>query len=301
MLRFVRDVLFFLALQGIVLAWIWHACPRRDDHYAAATIDKRRLLAQTPPPRVIAVGGSSVSFGFDSRPWLGGGLAPVNMGHDRGLGLPFMLAQVRDALAPGDLVVVSPEYELLFRPAIDGSVITYLEHDPSSVRYIGFDTGRRLCDQTLPWIARKLRCALHQVSTDPQLLFSRASFDEYGDFAAHRGLPPRPHRPLPIDWPSPETMDVDRAIALLDDFAAHCRVVGAHCVFAFAPLRRSEYDSARASADRLDERFAATLDLPIVLSVAAAVVPDADFFDAGPHLTEPAARRRTVRLQAAVR
>lgn len=301
MTRFVRDVLLFLALQGAVMAWIWRVCPRRDDHYAAATIDKRRLLAETPPPRIIAVGGSSVSFGFDSRLWLGRGLEPVNMGHDRGLGLPFMLAQVRGTLDAGDVVVISPEYELLFDPAIDGSVITYLEHDPPSLRYVDLDTARRLCDDGLPWIGRKLRCALHQATVDPQLLFSRASFDEHGDFAAHRGQPPRTHQPLPISWPSPASMDVARSVALLDDFGAHCRVVGARCVFAFAPLRRSDYEAAMASADRLGELITATLDLPIVLSIEAAIAPDADFFDAGPHLTEEAARRRTSRLQAALR
>lgn len=301
MTRFIRDVLLFLALQGIVFTWVWRACPRREDHYAAATIDKRLLLAATPPPRIIAVGGSSVSFGFDSRQWLGSGLAPVNMGHDRSLGLRFMLAQVRGALAAGDVVVISPEYELLFDPDIDGSLITYLEHDPTSIRYIGLHTARQLCDQGLSWIGRKLRCALHQATTDPQLLFSRTSFDAHGDFAAHRGQPPRPHEPLSTPWPAPSTMDVTRSIELLDDLAGHCRAVGARCVFAFAPLRRSQYDAATASARRLDELVANEIDLPIVLSVEQATAPDEDFFDAGPHLVEDAARRRTARLRAALR
>ncbi len=293
---FVIRTLAFIALQAAIFVAVWRACPRRDDHYAAATRDKRIHLATAASPRVVFVGGSSVSFGFDSRVFAGTDYTPVNMGHNRSLGLSFMLRQAAAGMNKGDVVVVSPEYELLWGEPVDAALVTHLEHDPQSAAYVDIRTGQRLCDAGLSWIAGKLRCALHQVSTDPVLLFSRASFDDSGDFVAHRGKPRRGGAPLVTQWPEPDAVDIDDALAELEAFAQTCREVEARCVLAFAPLRASVYADNRALVDGVAERVMAAAVLPVVLTARQARYPDDAFFDAGPHLTESAARNRTQRL-----
>lgn len=300
MRHFVIRALAFAALQAVVLWWVWSACPRDDEHYAAASTDKRRRLATASSPRIVFVGGSSASFGFDSRVFASSGYTPVNLGHNRGLGLSFMLEQAAAGLREGDVVIVSPEYELLWTAGVDDTLITHIEHDPPSLAYVDWQTGRRLCDAGLPWLARKLRCALHQLPTDPQLLFSRHSFDASGDFAAHRGHPPRMHDPLWPPWPDPAALDVEAALDQLDAFARRCRNVGARCGFAFAPLRRARYEAGRESIAVLEARLEARASLPVVLNPADGVHPGDAFFDAGPHLVESAARHRTERLRKAL-
>jgi hypothetical protein len=300
MRRFAVEAILFIGLQAFVMAVVWFACPRRADHYAAASLDKRGRLESAERPRLIFVGGSSVSFGFDSREVEGTGWSAVNMGHNASLGLSFMLAQVRGALEPGDIVVVAPKYDLLWRRGTYETIITHIEYDPVSIAYVDFDTRRRLCDGGFVWVARKLRCALHQMGTEPDIAFSRGSFDATGDFTAHRGKQPRPRVPRPQPWPDPDALDLDHAFEDLDVFASHCDAVGARCVFAFAPLRRGEFDANRATVERIERMVGESVRLPIVLSVGESLYPEDDFFDAGPHLTEAAARVRTRRLLAAL-
>jgi hypothetical protein len=177
MRRFILSALAFALVQAAILAWVWRGCPRRADHYAAAAIDKRALVRAAPSPRLILVGGSSVSFGYDSRLLTHDSeLHPVNMGHDSKFGLPFMLAQTRAHLQPGDIVLVAPEYPLLWESGLDQSLITALEHDPASLAYVEARTAQYLCDRGLNWVGGKLRCALHQVTTEAPLDYLARAF-----------------------------------------------------------------------------------------------------------------------------
>jgi len=293
MKRFVLHVLTFLVLQSVVAAVVWWACPHDQDHYAAATGDKRRHLAACPSPRIIFVGGSSVAFGFDSRVAAQAGLHPVNMGHNRSLGLRFMLAQVRGALRRGDVVVVSPEYSLLWKPGVDETLITHLEYDLPSLANLDARTGRRLIDEGLPWAASKVRCAAHQVSTHAPIEYTRRAFDASGDFARHRGTPARPHTFTPVPWPAPQAARLDESLTLLAEFGQACEAAGARCVYAFAPLRRGQYESNAATVERVARVVRARSGLQIVIPLHEAIYEHDAYYDAGPHLMPSAATART--------
>lgn len=293
MRRFLLEMMAFVALQAVVAAAIWRSCPRREDHYAAATGDKRRHLERCASPRIIFVGGSSAAFGFDSRVAAAAGLQPVNMGHNRSLGLRFMLGQVRDGLRAGDIVVVSPEYELLWKAGVDSTLVTHLEYDPPSLVAVDFETGRRLMDRGLPWVAGKVRCAVHQVSTAAPIGYTRDAFDERGDFASHRGKAAQPHAFEPVAWPEPEALQLEDGLELLAGFGETCERAGARCVFAFSPIRRAQFeaneDTVRAVSRAVTERGG----LEVVLPLEAAVFEHGAYYDAGPHLMPEAATART--------
>lgn len=293
MRRFVFEVLAFLLLQLSLLAAVWWQCPRDPEHYAAAAIDKRHRITEAGSPRLIVVGGSSVSFGIDSRVIAQRGWVPVNMGHNVGLGLSFMLAQVEAHLRTGDVVVVAPEYSLLWRGPADASLVTLLEHDPSSVRYLDGPACGRIVEGGFRWLGDKLRCALEGRTTDPEIFYSRRSFDETGDFVLHRGQPRRPHEPLPMGWPAEPSADFGRALERLETFADRCDDTGARCVFAFAPLRQDHFDAHAEEIARLRQRLGEGMRLPVVLEPNESVYPGAQFYDAGEHLVEEAAAART--------
>jgi len=294
---FLLRALTFVALQMLIGVAVWFGCPRQSDHYAAASIDKRQRLASAPSPRIVFVGGSSTSFGFDSRVFGDTKYTSVNMGHNRGLGLPFMVRQAAAGLRQGDLVIVSPEYELLWGEGSDRTLITHIEHDPACARYLNFETTQRLMDGGLIWLALKLRCALHNSATDPVLLFTRSSFDASGDFAAHRGKPRRPHTAALGGWPEADALNAQPAIAELNWMADRCDEVGARCVFAFAPLREERHQIAADSARRLEALIRAGSRLAVVLSIEDSLHPGSEFFDIGAHLVESAATSRTQQLR----
>lgn len=243
------------------------------------------------------MGGSSVAFSYDSRLLAeGSSFHPVNMGHDIELSLSFMLSQTGAHLRPGDVVVVAPEYPLLWGPSVDHSLITVLEHDPRSLSYVDPRTGQRLCDRGLNWIAGKLRCALYQVETEVVLGYRRTSFDEVGDFVEHRGKPSLGQEPLPLSSPN-AGVDLSDAVEKLDAFGRRCEDLGVTCLFTYAPLRRSHYEQAPQAVAELHRRLRESLRIPVVGEPVDAVYPDEDFYDAGWHLTDEAARRHTLKLR----
>ncbi|MFV8749269.1 hypothetical protein ACNOYE_01830 [Nannocystaceae bacterium ST9] len=299
MRRFLAHLLAFVALQAVILVLVWRSCPRDEGHYMAATIDKHARLRAAASPRLILVGGSNMGFSVDSRAFVerGLGLAPVNMGLNDGLGLDFMLAEVAGQLRAGDVVIVAPETSLYWTGSRNDAIWAVLEHRPASVGCLSPTTARELSDQGLHFLARKVRCAVHQVGLDSDLanVYRRDSFDEYGDFVAHRGLAGKHEATIDRPWPPLATLDFDPAIARLREFADTCARAHARCYLAWSPTRRFQYDHQRELFAALEARLR-ELDLPMLESSAEAVFADDQFFDRGPHLTGDAAARRSARL-----
>lgn len=105
------------------------------DSYLAGVFEKRDLLETTPSSKIILVGGSNVAFGFNSRIISEGtGLPVVNAGLQGGLGLRFTINEVKPYINPGDIVLISPEYENLFMCLNGGEVLSQMMIvDPASL------------------------------------------------------------------------------------------------------------------------------------------------------------------------
>ena len=299
MRRFLLHLFAFAVLQAVVGAWVWSQCPTDPDHYMAATIDKHARLRGASRPRLILVGGSSMGFGLDSRVFLDHGLelAPVNMGLNDGLGLNFMLAETADQLGVGDVVIVAPETHLYWHGSRDDTLWAVLEHRPASVACLSGKSARELSDQGLHFLSRKLRCAAHQVAMDSVLatIYRRGSFDEFGDFVAHRDQPRKSQAPLEQAWPAANSTTYDEAATELGAFATRCRLARARCFLAWSPTRREQFERGSAVFSVLLDTLR-SVDLPMLESPDEAIFADEDFFDRGPHLTGEAATRRSTRL-----
>lgn len=301
MRRFVTHALLFGLLQVAVLVALWRACPDDPDHYMAATLDKHARLRAAASPRVIFVGGSSVGFSIDSRPFAALGLAPVNMGLNDGLGLAFMLAEVEAELRAGDVVVIAPETHLYWTGSQDDAVWAVLQRRPASLRCLAAAGPRALADasdQGLHFLARKVRCAAHQVSTDRALptIYRRSSFDALGDFVAHRGRAAKREQAIDQPWPTPHALHLDRALADLRGFADACRAVGARCFLAWCPLRSEQLAREADVLALLEARLRDEVGLPLLERPDEAGHPEEAFFDRGPHLGGEAAAARSARL-----
>jgi hypothetical protein len=93
--------------------------------YLAAIIDKNKLLAETPSPKIIIVGGSNAAFGFDSAAISQAtGMPVVNMGLQGSLGLRWPLNDIKPYIHEGDIVLLSPEYHNLLSNLQGGDVLT---------------------------------------------------------------------------------------------------------------------------------------------------------------------------------
>lgn len=299
MRAFVLHTLVFFAAQLALLVWVWRWCPSDPDHYMAATIDKHVRLHDAATPRLVLVGGSSVGFGVDSRAFVdaGLGLDPVNMGLNAQLGLPFMLAEVERELAAGDVVILAPETHLFWTGSQDDAIWAVLQHRPANLACLSGAHARELSDQALHFVARKVRCALHQATLDTVLatIYRRSSFDRFGDFVAHRDLPRRDQPALDEPWPALRDDTFVVAVDAVRRFLARCDEVGARCYGAWMPTRQDVFARHHGGFERLDAELRA-VGLRMLESPDEVALPEAAFFDRGPHLTGEAAAERSRRL-----
>ena len=106
------QVVALLLLGPLVLLVCGFGLPAQyDESFLGELGDKCDLLEQTPAPRIVLVGGSSVAFGVDSKlleqefP----GYTAVNFGLYAALGTQVMLELSKGQFQPGDIVIISPE------------------------------------------------------------------------------------------------------------------------------------------------------------------------------------------------
>src|SRR5690242_8741821 len=109
-----KSILMFLLLT-LSLGIINLVIPDSGKSYISIINYKESLLKETPSPRMIFIGGSSMAFSLDSEMVeRETGYHVINTAVHIGLGLDFMLNQVRPYLREGDVVVLVPEYELYY-------------------------------------------------------------------------------------------------------------------------------------------------------------------------------------------
>jgi hypothetical protein len=151
---------------------------------------KHALLRSTPPPRVLLVGGSSTVFGTQ-----GGeieratGMSVVNAGLQADLGLRYLLDDVEPEIRTGDIVVVTPEYNL-FYANVDGgnSLLPHLLVNPSGARSIHSIEQVMNLLAAIPFHLRgRINTCMKSVLMPPgsdvsyrYRLYYRSPFDEYG-------------------------------------------------------------------------------------------------------------------------
>jgi len=236
--KFSLKVAWFLFFQALILVFLcamYNPLPRYA--YMAATLDKHERIARVPPPRVILVGGSNLALGIRSEILEKGiGKPVVNMGLSAGLGLDFLLNEVRDYVGMGDIIVLSLEYEQ-FRDTPNTSVLfQLLQFRPESARYVRPDMlVKAILYESHLFVGEIVRFNVKMFEgkdcfpVDPLL---RPGFDKWGDLTLHWGLPPinpRPEQPLaPINQ-----SQLKGAIRKIEQFAIFCEGRGARVYYSF--------------------------------------------------------------------
>ena len=205
MKRFLRDLLGFASIQAGLLIGLWWVYQPDASGYLASSIDKHALLERAGSPRLILVGGSNVAFGFDSQLLEQRlGLNPVNMGLHASVGMRFMLQEVQPYLRPGDVVVVSPEYEQFATYSVNNglTLLRVLEHHPRGMELFSVDWLPTLLDDStanitgqggpvLPEASRSLRLEDLKIDgTSPKLLIPPQTM-KFHDAPCHKPLSPK--------------------------------------------------------------------------------------------------------------
>ncbi len=304
-----RRFLYNAILLGLMVASSTAAIAVLPDTRSAylKVLDKTEILAVTPPPRVILVGGSNLLFSHDSsllqkalgRPF-------VNMGLNAGIGLRFMTEEIKPYLNPGDIVLVIPEYLQFFESFVNGdqNLWEYLDNHPRKSKLIkSFRQKVTLLKELPVFISRKFRRLTAHVDKATAFgVYYSGRFDITGDMVGIDGPPSPSLSKLPLFNEgvgprsfNPEAIDV---LNELNDYAAQKQV---RVFLLFPPISQFHYEQNRKLIDYVYQRLKKELRIPILSSPQDNTYPLSDFFDTVYHLNSQGKSKRTAALLSILR
>ncbi|HQV68398.1 MAG TPA: hypothetical protein PLJ62_00800 [Thermoflexales bacterium] len=283
--------------------------------YLSATNQKHALLAKTASPKIVLVGGSGLALGVDSEKIQNNLNRPVvNMGLYAGLGLRVMLDEVRPYIRAGDVIYITPEYQLYYRETrrSDDAIATLVQVSfPQSMAYLPATT--HLHALTAIWNAEQkalgnaiTRKTPPQPATSPQVEYFREGFNAHGDYVAHLGKPglgADKINALKLSYQENLTFDPD-SIAALNDFADFAKSRGATAILAFPVIPEQLYTNDagnRALLDALYQTIQRDAKMTITGSPPKSLLPASDFYDTIYHLNDSGRAKYTAQIVAALR
>jgi hypothetical protein len=299
---FVVRCVAFMAIQALLLAGLAILYQWRVgwDHYLSAFRDKEERLEGLAPPRVLLVGGSSLAFGTNSRAIEHAlGRPVVNLGLNAGLGLEFILRQAEASMGSGDLVILSPEYNLfgLHQTGDPRILLEQVSLAPIALRFVSAVEIPGCLDDGLSVVSSRLH-ELRFVLLDQAKasVYRRSGFDARGDMVAHHGL--RGSAKAEGGFlPPPD--DLRRACVRLVTFAERARERGVRVVLSPPPLPEGDVALEGARVEEMWSSFARATGLRVLPTPRA--LPLSLFFDTRYHLLLEGKRRRTQALLAALK
>ncbi|HEX7413143.1 MAG TPA: hypothetical protein VF411_03775, partial [Bacteroidia bacterium] len=206
---FLNKVLLFLMLVLAVLFYSLFFIPDKaaQESVLASIKTKHDLLQKTASPKIIFTGGSNVSFGLDSKTIMDSLKMPViNTAIHGGLGLEFMVNNVKPYIHKGDVVILVPEYENFYTDNFYGEmelVSLLFDIEPQERESVDATQWIHLTKYILPYSAKKIKNRFTELFQKEKVskeidIYAKQSFNQYGDTYTHWTLPNQSFTPIKI-------------------------------------------------------------------------------------------------------
>ncbi len=306
--------LFLKAASVLLLAFLTYALmvyavffrmPYMDPgDYISAILDKDRLLRGTPSPKIVFVGASNLAFGLDSeRVQSAMRLPVVNLGLHGGVGLKYMLDSTLPYVKKGDIVVLVPEYEEFFgeRHYGEAPLLNVLHLSREGWRHIdSFQQYRVIWRYALTEMKDTIH-ALYKRSSSSGKIYSRESFNRFGDVVAHLKEKPRTIERYGV--PLENEKFNDGVLADMKIFREYSEGNGAAVLILFPSIAESAFRMNHARIREVYDRIRTYGGLGAILGSTPEdyVFPDNCFFDTAYHLTGTCRETRTDKVIMALR
>ncbi len=295
LIRFLTVILLTFVVLGLALLLIPNK--KISDNSLYASLDKHERLSSLSSPKVVLVGGSNLPFGIMSqRIEETMGMPVVDMGLHAGLGMSFILSEVEKDIHRGDVVVVSLEYHHFFsRSMFDGEDVLVA---------LLFDVNRGCLQYVRPrqWFALLPNLCLYAgkkiVNITPKVedgfvdLFTRESFNEFGDEVAHYGLASTVHSG---EEPALSKTVYKKSIKRLAEFRDFVESRGATFVLVACPYPEPQYILDEEAIEHIEENLLSE-GLSFSIKPQDCVFPDSLMFNSFFHLSKEGAENRTTKL-----
>ncbi|MEM6688080.1 MAG: hypothetical protein AAF664_01550 [Planctomycetota bacterium] len=299
MKRFIARVLTFLACTAVVVG-MSSFIPNPmlvERNLLGALPDKIQRLTESSSPKMVLIGGSNVSFGMNSELLANHFRQPVhNTALHAGLGLKFMLETCTGKIAEGDTVVVMPEYSQ-FQEGYEGSrelVAALCDVYPEGRKTLDLKQSLHLFPDFCSYSATKLCQRLRLVQkTSVSRVYTRDSFNQYGDAVLHWDLPQTAFSDFPPKAPNPKLNE--EAFIGLREFKEHVDSCGAKFVLLPPSLKAVSFENQKSLIDAITKRLAEQ-NTEFDAECKRYRMSDLLFFNTPYHLNGSGVEQRTVKV-----
>ncbi|QEH39768.1 hypothetical protein [Chitinophaga sp. XS-30] len=269
-------------------------------NYVGAIVAKHNRLESLTGRRIILAGGSNLAFGIDSKRIEDEIKIPVvNLGLHAGLGLDFILNELKSVVTEGDIVFLSPEYYAgkgrynlqmasagYFPPAnsyFERNLLYDLKHF--------FDRKFDNMKVNKTFLVTQLMSKV--LGRQPsKSVYANTSFNTYGDVVAHLKM----KAPPSLNDRNRLAYDYWDGIEKINEASEKIMLNGADIFFLYPCYAQSAYTLNRETLSDLDVDLRRDLRIPILNSPHQLVYPDSLFFDTVYHLNKTGRDLRTTKL-----
>lgn len=262
---------------------------RDTNEYVAASIDKENRLKAISEPKIILIAGSNIAFGLNCKTLQKSiGHPVVNMGLHAGLGLRFMLNEVKTSMKARDIVLLSPEYNLSVSPDLK-LLAQLVDVNPNANRFINLTLNESLIFYVYD-IQRFLTSGLNRIGSKFSThIYLRNGFSPEGDLTTYLTTRNQPFLPESID-----TTSLAADIKDLNEFIKAANQKHVVVKFLYPTLCKSAYDLNHDVIEYTAGRLNKSLECDILNKPKTFVYSDNLYFNSSYHLNY---QGRTVRTK----
>ncbi len=300
LLKALALLLLALIPFGMLASAIAFMPPTFEKTFLGALSLKYDRLSSLEGEKMIVIGGSSVAFGLDSEMLCELVDMPVvNFGLYASLGTKIMMDMAMGEIDRGDVVVLAPELDaqtlsLYFNAE---SAWQAVDADKSLLWAIGTQNFGDMMGGAVNHLVSKLE--YFGETLDPQGVYNRASFDEYGDIVFSR-----PYNVMTFGYDINKTIQISEEIYsaefidYVNDFVRFCEKRGARVCYTFPPMNESAIESGVTSESyaSLYRFLSAALDCEVIGSPENYVMNSKYFYDSNFHPNSAGAAHHTSHL-----
>ncbi|MCR5693346.1 MAG: hypothetical protein K6G89_00030 [Clostridia bacterium] len=269
-------------------------------NYQASVVDKLERLETVTGPKIILVGHSNVSFGFDSeRLEEAMGMPVVNLGVHGSLGNTFHEDLARQNIGEGDIVVVCHtdfaddgkigDYPLAWITVDNNAKIAKIIR-PTDYAGMAASYPDYLCNSLFNWVTGRGNRDYEDSC------YSRTAFNKYGDIE---------RRPAGLavteDFFKDANVTVpgisEECMKGFNEFCNFVRSKGAEVVIAGYPVAYGKYSEfTEEDFNKFEEKLKAAASCDVISHYADYFYPYSYFYNTALHLTKEGAEVRTDQL-----
>ena len=263
MKKFLLKLLLFISIFISIFAFMFSVItllpptPRTSKSLLFAKTNKDSLLQNIPPPRIIFIGGSNLSFGLNSKMIKDSlSLNPINTGIHGNIGLIYMMDNTLPYIKSGDIVVVSPEYQQFYGTTAYGKaelLRTIIDVSPSTMSMLRIKQWANIIKYLPGFAITKFKPTEYfnleeSINFEERVVYSVNSFNEYGDVYTHWNLEKRNFSP-------DDSIDLEfnySVINELSNFKNKLAEKGAVLFITFPGYQSASFENNRAQIMRIE-------------------------------------------------